>query len=112
VSVSAATVVNGTTVNLTTSALNSGPVYNLTVNGVADWAGNALAANSKIAISGIPVLLDIQKQGTAISIKWDAPGWKLQSSSPLGGSWSNVTGASSPYPVTPTGTPTFYRLSE
>ncbi|MEI6389526.1 MAG: Ig-like domain-containing protein [Verrucomicrobiota bacterium] len=112
VSVSAATVVNGTTVNLTTSVLNSGPVYNLTVNGVADWAGNALAANSKIAVSGIPVLLDIQKQGTAISIKWDAPGWKLQSSGPLGGSWSNVTGASSPYPVTPTGTPTFYRLSE
>jgi len=111
ITVSAVTVVNATTVRLTTSALAAGPVYTLTVGKVADWAGNAVQANSQVQISGIPVMLHIQINGNSVSLIWDAPGWQLQSAGPLGTGWSTVSGASSPYPVTPSGAPKFYRIT-
>ncbi|MCL5098347.1 MAG: immunoglobulin domain-containing protein [Candidatus Omnitrophica bacterium] len=66
VSVSAAMLVDPTTVTLTTSAV-TGPTATLTVNGITDWAGNAIAWNSQIAISGIsaPPSNSIRAQDTS-----------------------------------------------
>lgn len=110
INISAVTVVNSTTVKLTTAPLISGPSYTLTVSGVADWTGNTIATNSPIAISGIPVLISLQKTSGGLSLSWDAPTWKLQSADSLTGPWSTLNGAASPFPVTPTGDHKFYRL--
>jgi len=114
VTVSAATMVNSTTVTLTTSPIYAGPTYTLTVNGVSDWAGNAIAANSQIAITGIPVpVISIAPQGSSVSITWDAVApYKLQSAANVNGPWSDVAGAASPYVVAPSQASQFYRLSQ
>src|SRR6266404_3798797 len=49
VTVSAASVVNGTTVRLTTSAISPGTSYTLSADGVTDWAGNS--PNNQITIT-------------------------------------------------------------
>ena len=116
VTVSAATVVNPTTVTLTTSPIDAGPTYTLTVNGVSDWAGNAIATNSQIAIGGIPApQLQITLEASSVSITWDAqPPYKLQSAENVNGPWTDVGGgsATSPYVTTPSQASQFYRLNQ
>ena len=110
--VSAVSIVDYRTVQLTTSPLTDGPVYILTVNGVKNWAGTSIAPSSQAYITGIPVLLYIQNPGGAVSLTWDAPGWKLMSADSLAGSWTEVVGATSPRPVTAVGLSKYYRLMQ
>jgi len=114
VTVNSATMVNSSTVTLATSPINAGPTYTLTVNGVSDWAGNAVASNSQIAISGIPApQISIATQGNSVSITWDALSpYKLQSANDVNGPWTDVSGATSPYVTTPSQASQFYRLSQ
>jgi hypothetical protein len=114
VTVNAVSVMNGTTVKLATSALNSGPAYTLTVNGVTNWAGDTILPNSQVVIGGIPPRLDIARPaGGPVAVSWDpAAPFKLQSAAQVTAPWSYVTGATNPYVVTPTNATQFYRLSQ
>jgi hypothetical protein len=112
VTVSGVTVVNSTTVTLTTSVIVAGPAYTLTVNGVSDWAGNAIAANSQIAISVPAPSIAIHPQPGAVSLTWTALApYQLQSATNVTGPWSYVAGATSPHTVTPLQAHQFFRLS-
>ncbi|HWD90832.1 MAG TPA: hypothetical protein VG938_00655 [Verrucomicrobiae bacterium] len=114
VTVSGARLVSPTSVALTTSPINAGPTYTLTVNGVNDWAGNGIAANSQIVVGGISApQLDVTLLGGSVSITWTAQApYKLQSADNLNGPWSDVPSASSPYMTNPTQSAKFYRLSQ
>lgn len=111
VTVTGATMINSSTVVLTTSAI-AGGTYALTVNGVSDWAGNSIAANSQISIGDVPApKLNITLEGSSISISWIGTGYNLQSAATLQGPWSNVS-STSPYVTTPSSKQQFYRLSQ
>jgi hypothetical protein len=110
VTVSAAAVTGPNTVTLTTSPLTSTQL--LTVNGVTDWAGNSISTNSQVTIT-VPnpdLHLSITTTTGQISITWSNASATLQSASSLQGSWTDVTGATSPYSVTNSGSSKFYRL--
>lgn len=112
VTVSAATVVNSTNVVLTTSAITPGPSYVLTVNGVSDWAGNTIAANSTIpvTVTQLDQHLYFGIQSGQISLSWSNASATLLSSKALLGPWTNVSGAASPFVLTNTTGQAFFRL--
>lgn len=58
-----------------------------------------------------PGTLSIALQGGKVAVSWDGGG-KLQSADAVTGPWTDETGASSPYQVTPTGGAKFYRLKQ
>jgi hypothetical protein len=110
--VSAATLVNPTNVVLTTSALAAGQHYTLTVNGLSDWAGNNVAANSQATIVIPNFHLDIALQSGQINLTWTNATATLQSARAISGPWSTVSGATSPYVVAPSGTALFFQLTQ
>ena len=112
VTVSAAVLINPTNVVLTTSPITTGQNYLLTVNGVGDWAGNASATGSQVSVVIPNLALSIGFQAGQIILTWNNALATLQSASALTGSWSNVTGASSPYTLAPTMQQQYYRLSQ
>jgi hypothetical protein len=110
VTVSSATMSSASTVTLTTSPINSTQV--LTVNGVADWAGNSVALNAHVNIS-VPnpdLHLTISRQAGQTTIIWGDPSALLQSAAAVLGPWSDIVGATSPYSVTNSANMMFYRL--
>jgi hypothetical protein len=55
--------------------------------------------------------IDIGYSGNTITLSWDAPGFVLQSTDSLGGTWTNVAGSpGSPFTVEPLESKRFYRL--
>jgi hypothetical protein len=113
VTVSNVSVLDATHVVLTTSPMTYGPDYLLTVNGLQDWVGNTIVANSQITIT-VPVPqslhVDIANLSGQITLTWSNASATLQSSSVVQGPWSNVTGATSPYTVTNSIGNAFFRL--
>jgi len=63
------------------------------------------------SVSGSTLRLKIARQGTGLVISWDGTA-TLQSAASVTGPWSGITSATSPYAVTPTTSPTFYRLRQ
>lgn len=55
VTVSSATLINSTLVELDTTALTPNQAYTLTVNNVKNWAANAVAPNSQIQLTGLKI---------------------------------------------------------
>ena len=55
VTVSSATLINSTLVELSTTALTPNQVYTLTVNNVKNWAASAVAPNSQIQLTGLNI---------------------------------------------------------
>jgi hypothetical protein len=55
--------------------------------------------------------LSIARQGNGLAVSWTGSG-KLQSADQVSGNWTEVIGATSPFPVTPTGGQKFYRLQQ
>jgi len=80
-----------------------------------DAAGNVFVtgygASSGVTIkyAAVPHLV-LQWLNGRLVISWTSPGCTLQSSSKLGGTWIDVPGATSPYPISPTGGQQFFRL--
>lgn len=110
VTVNSAVMSGPNTVTLTTSAITSTQL--LTVNGVTDWAGNPISANSQVNVT-VPnpdLRLSIATLSGQISITWSNTSATLQSAPSLQGFWTNVAGAASPYPVTNSASQMFFRL--
>jgi uncharacterized repeat protein (TIGR03803 family) len=57
-----------------------------------------------------PVPLNLQVTGGSLKLSWNSPAFSLQSAVNLGGSFSNVPGATSPYTVPATNSQQFFRL--
>jgi hypothetical protein len=57
-----------------------------------------------LSISALP--------GAQAAVVWDPPGTLQESSSPVGGTWTNVPAATSPYLIPVTGAKQFFRLTE
>jgi hypothetical protein len=55
-----------------------------------------------------PVVLSLQPSGNGFTLVW--PGGTLQSATNVNGTWFEVPGATSPYPVTPSAAMQFYRV--
>ena len=92
VTVSAATVVNATTVRLTTSPINWGPTYTLTATGVTDWAGNAATTPVTIAVpsdvarlqdSSANNLLVLEAENYTLNTPGAGQSWTFTTSSPF-----------------------------
>jgi len=57
--------------------------------------------------------IDINHSGNSTTLSWDAPGFILQSTDSLEGTWTNVPGNPvSPFPVEPLESKRFYRLQK
>jgi len=56
--------------------------------------------------------LTIQVSGTSVTISWNPAGGVLQSAPDVAGPYSDVVGATSPYPTTLTGTRQFFRVKQ
>ena len=63
-------------------------------------------------VSGCRPNLTISRSGSNLTITWSAPGAILEHAGAATGSWSAVSGASSPYHVTATGSPQYFRLHQ
>jgi hypothetical protein len=111
VSVSSAALVNPTNVVLTTSAIAAGQTYTLTVNGVTDWAGNSIAANStaQFTVTQSNQHLYIGAQGGQVSVTWSNTSAALEGAGSLLGPWTNIT-ATSPLLITNATGNGFFRL--
>lgn len=60
----------------------------------------------------VPMVLNISRQGDAAELLWTPPSATLQQAADLSGPWTNVTGATSPWPVPLDQTKWFFRLHE
>jgi hypothetical protein len=98
----------------TTWATNTGP---LTYWSAIAVSGDGLRAAAAVSGGGIyvlqspsaPVLIIAPSRG-AVVLSWNAPAFSLQSATNLTDTFSNVSGANSPYTNAATSPPTFFRL--
>ena len=121
----------GTTLNLTASAV-AGATYHWTgPNGFTATAQNPSIPHATTNASGLysvtatiggcasapattavtvnpPVSISVQSSNASLTLNW--PGGTLQSATNLAGPWSEVSGATAPYPVAPTEPARFYRV--
>jgi hypothetical protein len=73
----------------------------------ASIGGCTSAAGTTAVTVNPPVVLSIEANGTNLILNW--PGGTLQSAPNVDGPWTNVSGASAPFSVTPTEPQRFYR---
>lgn len=62
-------------------------------------------------VAAPPGPLTLTRQGATLTLTWPGTG-VLQSANEVTGGWTDVTGAASPYPVTPSAARGFYRLRQ
>jgi hypothetical protein len=63
-----------------------------------------------ISVAPNPIPLSIASANGNVTLTWTDPQFALQAAPSVTGTYTNVTGATSPYPVSTTGGSTFYRL--
>jgi len=85
-------------------------VWRRTLTAYDAYAIHYVAKNHGLSFdTAAPAQLSITRGATGIEITWQGGGTLEESGSIMGG-WSTVSGAASPYPVTPGGTGKFYRV--
>jgi hypothetical protein len=91
------------------------PVGGLTIGGVAMPPGVYNASTSPGRISGSGSLLvfriTITRVGNDVRLTWPGGG-VLQSSANVAGTYTDIIGSSSPWPITPTGVQQYYRARQ
>jgi uncharacterized repeat protein (TIGR03803 family) len=86
--------------------LSGDTLYGTTFEG-GNAVGNVFALSLPAAA---PVPLDVQVNRGSLVLSWSNSSFSLQAAPNLGGSFSNVSGASSPYTVSTTNSQQFFRL--
>jgi alpha-L-rhamnosidase len=111
--VSAATLLNATTVMLTTSPLAPNTAYALTINNVQDTSNNLIAANTLVPINVQAASagngITITRSGANVVLNWWGDG-VLQASTNVLGAYVNMIGPISPWTNALTGNQMFYRF--
>jgi hypothetical protein len=92
---------NPSIINATTNATGA---YSVTAT---IGACTSIAAATTVTVNS-PVVLSQQPLGDGFTLVW--PGGMLQSATNVNGTWFEVPGATSPYPVTPSAAMQFYRI--
>jgi uncharacterized repeat protein (TIGR03803 family) len=90
--------------------LSSNTLYGTTFYG-GNIDGNVFALIlSSSTPTVIPIPLNVQVSGRTLLLDWNSSGFSLQSASSVGGPYTNVPAATSPYIVSPTNSQQFFRL--
>jgi hypothetical protein len=70
-----------------------------------------LGFENRVPAEPTDIVISITRTDTGLSLAWNGGG-ALETAPAVTGSWSTVAGATSPYPVQPTGTAAFYRIKQ
>lgn len=82
-----------------------------TLYGTTFYGGNSEGNVYALALpSTAPIPLDVQVNAGSLTLSWNNSAYSLQSAPNLNGSFSNVSGATSPYTVLTTNSQQFFRL--
>jgi uncharacterized repeat protein (TIGR03803 family) len=88
-------------------ALAGNTLYGTTTGGGSGNEGTVYALTLPFSV---PIPLNVQASGVTLVLSWTNSAFSLQSTPFLGGSFTNVSGAASPYTVPLTNPQQFYRL--
>jgi hypothetical protein len=89
--------------------MSGGTLFGVTPAGGTGGVGTVYALTLSSS-APVPIALNVQVTGGTVVLSWTTSAFSLQSAPSLGGPFSNIAGATSPYTVSTTNSQQFFRL--
>jgi uncharacterized repeat protein (TIGR03803 family) len=89
--------------------MSDGTLFGVTPAGGTGGVGTVYALTLSSS-APVPIALNVQVTGGTVVLSWTTSAFSLQSAPSLGGPFSNIAGATSPYTVSTTNSQQFFRL--